>query len=73
MPGDPESGDPEAGDLAAAGSDCEDVPARSSRIRSGCRSGRTQMPLNTMPTGEKTLRSLPPHASWTVSGSSVNF
>jgi hypothetical protein len=26
-----------------------------------------------MPTGEKTLRSLPPHAGHTVSGSSVNF
>jgi hypothetical protein len=26
-----------------------------------------------MPTGEKTLRSLPPQASCTVSGSSVNF
>jgi hypothetical protein len=26
-----------------------------------------------MPTGEKTLRSRPPQASWTVSGSSVNF
>jgi hypothetical protein len=26
-----------------------------------------------MPTGEKTLRSLPPHTSQTDSGSSVNF
>ena len=26
-----------------------------------------------MPTGEKTLRSLPPQASCTVSGSSLNF
>jgi hypothetical protein len=26
-----------------------------------------------MPTGEKTLRSLPPHASWVVSAASLNF
>jgi hypothetical protein len=26
-----------------------------------------------MPTGEKTLRSLPPHTAHTVSGSSLNF